>query len=542
MSQDHASTTGGYLRLLWRRKWQLVLPVLVATAVAYGVSAQQSPVFETHADLLFQGPGAGGAQGTSVDVPTEAQIVMSPQMALAAAESLGGDVTVAEVEAAVTAEPVETLPMLRVSARAPSAQRAEQLVTATVEAYLASRADRIEGQYEAALADANTRLEQLAAELDSVTSELAVAERVTGGEASDTLALRARRDQLVSRLALQQGRLDDLQAEAVETADDVSVLVPATIPTAPQSPQPVRAGAIGALIGLLLGFALMLLRQQLQDSVHDLDEVEEVLLAPVLTVVPRIRGRRKRGGVALHKAPTSPAAEAYRILRANLAAAGVGTQYRIVLITSAMEGEGKTTTAANLAIAFAETGEQVVLVDADLRRPKLHELLAVPNKAGLADVLRSDAPGVGSIAAVGSAAGRLGLVPAGSGRHEPVRTLSSARLGRMLTSLRESSIVIVDSPPALPVADAAILAGHADAVVLAVDITRSNRATLERLRSRLTAISTPVIGFVLHAARPEHSGYLGYRGYRGYEAAEPAKADPRHAVEPRSSTPRSSNS
>lgn len=325
-------------------------------------------------------------------------------------------------------------------------------------------------------------------------------------------------------------------------ADDVSVLVPAAVPNAPRSPQQVQAGVVGALIGLLVGFALVLVRQQLDDPVHGLEGLEEVLVAPVLTVIPRIRGRRKREGGALRKASSSPAAEAYRILRANLAAAGPGTQHRVLLVTSAMEEEGKSTTAANLAIAFAETGEQVVLVDADLRKPKLHRLLGVANERGLAEALAANPTRTASIVPIDTPAGRLGLLPAGPGREEPARTLSSPRLGSMLTGLRDSAIVIVDSPPALPVADATMLAGHADAVLLAVDTARSSRAALERLSSRLTATGTPVIGFVLHAAGPEHGDYQGYRGYRGYQAAEQTAAATRRGnrhSERRSAAPRS---
>lgn len=533
MSQDPAATTGAYLRLLWRRKWQLLLPVVVATAVAYGVSAQQAPVYETHADLLFEGPRVGGAPAPSVDVLTEAQIVTSPAVAAAAAESLGGAATAAEVTAAVSAEQVKALPMLRVSARAGSARTVRKLVDASVEAYLESRADRIDEEQATALAKARQRLAELAEELDSVTGELAAAEGLDDQDPSETPALRARRDQLVSRLALQHGRLDELQGDLAQTTDDVSVLVPAVVPRAPHSPQPMRAGSIGALVGLLLGSALLLLRQQLADPVHGLDDVEAALVAPALAVVPKIRRRRRREHVALHEAPTSPAAESYRILRANLAAAGVGTRHRVLLITSATEREGKSTTAANVATAFTEAGADVVLVDADFRRPKLHTLLGVANEGGLANVLTADSTEKTSITTISSEPGRLGLLPAGSERREPARILSSPRLAPMLTNLRERAIVIMDSPPALPVADAAMLAGHADAVLLVVDPRRSNRAALERLRSRLAAIGTPVVGFVLHAAGPEYSsyqGYHGYRGYRGYQAAELAKLAPDRAT------------
>lgn len=522
MNEEHAATSGEFVRLLWRRKWQLVIPVVIAAAIAYGVSAQQPPVYEAHAELLFESTADGGDQAVSGDVPTEARIVASPDVTMAAAESLSGAATPTEVATAVSAEPVDTLPLLRVTGRAPSGRRAEKLVSATVEAYLSNRAERIDQQQQTALTEATQHLDDVADELDSVTRELAAAER-RDPEASSTLALRARRDQLVSRLALQQGRLDELQRGAAQAAD-VTVLVPAEAPVAPRSPQPVQAGAIGALIGLLVGVALVLVRQQLNDPIDGLDEIGDVLAAPALTVVPRIHGRRERQEIALRQAPTSPAAEAYRILRANLAAAGVGVEHRILLVTSAMEKEGKTTTAVNLAIAFAETGEQVVLVDADLRKPALHQLLGVANEHGLADHLAADPARTGSLVTVESAAGRLDLLPAGTDRREPIRTLSSRQLGSVFTGLRESAIVIVDSPPALPVADATMLAGHADAVLLAVDTSRSNRAALERLHSRLTAVGAPVIGFALHAAGTEHSDYRGYH-YRACQ--EPAAAEPR---------------
>lgn len=505
-----------HLRLLWRYRWLLIVPTVLAAATAYALALQQPPSYASHADLLFDRSSMSASP--SLDIRTEARVADSPGVAARAADALTDGATVTEVAAAVTAEPVEDLPLLRITAHAATGQRAEALVAATLDAYRTARRERTDKDHAAVVADASRRVGALREDLEEITQELGRADRDSVVSARRD-ALQTRRDVLISQLAVQQGRLDELRSDSPASVDDVSVLVPPTAADAPVSPRPLRSGTIGLLVGLLVGYALVLGRGQFDDRPRSLEGIEQALVAPTLSVVPPLRGRRRRDRVALTEDAASPEAEAYRILCANLAAAGVGRDHRILLVTSAVPEEGKSTTAVNLALAFAEAHTSVLLVDADLRRPRLHQLLDVPRGPGLTDALGAP-PDFSGLTVLDTPCGRLGLLPAGTQSESPGEILSRTQLGGVLRKLAETRLVIVDAPPMLPVADAALLAAHADAVVVTVDPARSDHRILEQLRARIASTGTPLLGATVYGTGGDLvTGGYGY----GYEYLRDAR-------------------
>jgi polysaccharide biosynthesis transport protein len=328
---------------------------------------------------------------------------------------------------------------------------------------------------------------------------------------------------------VQKARLHELRLTAASPAWETSILVPAGVPGSPVSPRPARAAAIAGLVGLLAGFGLALAREHLVAHVRTAGEVEGALRSPVLAVVPRLGGRRaRRDPLAVLDRPDSQVAEAYRIVRSNLAVAGVGEDQRVLLVTSALAGEGKSTVAVNLAIAFAESGVDTMLVDADLRRPRLHRMLGLPNERGLTTVLdqRLHPAEVAGVVDTAHLSGSLGCLTAGPSQAQPTSTLSGPAMEAALGSLRQSHLVIVDSPPVLPLADAGVLSTRADAIVVVVRPEMVSTGLLDELRARLAQAGATVVGVVVNAADPgtfEASGTYGY-GY-GY-----GEARGRHSV------------
>lgn len=221
------------------------------------------------------------------------------------------------------------------------------------------------------------------------------------------------------------------------------------------------------------------------------------------------RGAMKAALIA-HRDPQAAASEAYRVLRTNLQFAGVDQPLRSVLITSATPGEGKSTTAANLAVAFAQSGMEVCLLDADLRRPTIHKLFGVENWRGLTSALINQ----GGLDAALQPSGVPGLTLLTSGPlpPNPAEMLASAQMAALLDELEQRfEMVLIDTPPVLAVTDAAVLAPKADGALLVVRAGRVARQQVVQARAALTAVQARVLGAVLGCVQPEpHSGYYYY--------------------------------
>lgn len=274
----------------------------------------------------------------------------------------------------------------------------------------------------------------------------------------------------------------------------VHVIRPAPVPTAPSTPGLPTMLVFGLLVGIALGIAAALTRNLLDVSVKSLDQLRGLTSAPNLGTTAYDAAVRVRP-LTVQESPQSPRAEAFRQLRTNLRFLDVDGAHRIVALTSPMPHEGKTTTVLNLAAAIAAGGQRVLVVDADLRRPSAARLLGLEGGIGLTSVLcgRCEA---GS--AIQPWAERADLLASGPIPPNPSELLASQHLRRVLQELRQHyDIVLVDTPPVLPVTDAAALAPLTDGIILAI---RHRSTTAEQVRSAVDAIDAvhvPVLGTVL---------------------------------------------
>lgn len=508
-----------YLRFLWRRKLALGLPVAVAVVVAVGLAQRQEPLYRSSTDLLFSsGPSASSGTARERSLPTEARVAVSPAVLAEAARMLDGG-TGASLGGAVEAKPLEGVAVLRISARHRSPGRAQAIAAAVASSYIALGRQQAEDQLAKEVAAAQASLADIRGQLDRTLADITAAQ--VAGRADEVAALGSRRDLLVGEQAVQQGLVQELRLGAAGGSQSASLLVPAEVPDAPVSPRPVRTGVVAGLVGLLVGFAVALSVEHLVTHVRRASQIASALELPILAVVPKMSGRkRKMTRNQILPGSAHQGAEAYGILRSNLAVAGVGEEVRVIMVTSSVAGEGKSTVAANLAAAFADAGVNTVLVDADLRRPKVHQFFSLPNEEGLTSVLdqridpRALARAVHEAAGVGS----LACLTAGPSTANPTRLLAGPGLGVAIQALRKCALVIIDTPPTLPVADVGIIAAHADALVLVVRPDKVTPSVLEELRSRLGQLGTKAIGVVVNAPDPstfETSTGYGY-GY-GYE-------------------------
>ena len=306
----------------------------------------------------------------------------------------------------------------------------------------------------------------------------------------------------------------------------LSVITPATAPPAPSAPNTKLNIVLGFLAGLAIGIGLAILRTILDTRIKSESDLRRVSDAPLLGRIAFESDALKKP--LLTQIPAqSPRAESFRQLRTNLQFANVSGHAKTFVVTSSLPGEGKSTTATNLAIALSEAGQAVCLVDADLRRPMVGEYLGLERNAGLTTALLGAAD-VNDLLQPWGLGQLYVLLTSGQIPPNPSELLGSAEMQNLLSRLEQDfDTVIVDVPPLLPVTDAAVLSRHAGGVVVVVGAQKTRVQDLQKALETLTLVGATVLGVVLNRLQLKSSDAYSYTYYT---------ADPQQGGQPDSAT------
>lgn len=520
------------LRVLRRRKWTVLIIAMLAMLAAVGASQLQTPRYRATTDLLLLSPAEAAGLGASaagrpVSVANEQLVVTSQAVRERVRANLGA-------APPVTTAPVAGSDVLTITAVSSDPGYAATVANAYAAAYIDYKRDAAVEELLAAGDKIQPRIADLQAQIDAIDAQ--VGSVPPPEQAALEQRLRPQRDRLLTQQAGYKQRFDDLSLGASSLDGAAQVLTPATEPSAPFSPEPVRAGILGLGIGLTFGVALALVSEFLDDRLRTREEVERTtgltVLAMIPPTVPRRRQRkRKDNDAALLVSvddPSSTQAEAYRALRTSIQFLGIERPVRSVQIASAAPREGKTTTAANLAVTLALAGLKVVIVDCDLRRPRLQEYFGLRRDVGFTSLLVGETPLAAALQPVRDLP-NLQVVTSGPRPPNPSELLAGNRAVEVLDSLQAvADIVVVDTPALLPVADAAIVAGRVDATIVVVWPRNTTRGGLRRALETLRQVDASVVGIVLNRAGVEAGYGYGYDdGYR-YVDNEDAPPRPRH--------------
>jgi exopolysaccharide transport family protein len=343
-----------------------------------------------------------------------------------------------------------------------------------------------------------------------------------------------------SNRTLYEGLLEKLKEAGVTAglkSNSFRVVDVARVPTFPVEPSLPRNVAFALALGLSTGVGLAFLLEGVDNTVRTPEQAQAISGLPSLGIIPM--GSRavldtitRRARLALAPSsevvelitqarPQSQMAESYRALRTSLLLTSVGAPPKVILVTSALPQEGKTTTSINVAIVLAQKGSRVLLIDADLRRPSIHKTLGMPPRAGLSNVLTGNACLEDTIVET-SIWPNLFVLPAGTPPPNPAELLASATMKDVLASLKENyDHVVVDTPPTLSVTDAVVVSAQAEAVVLVVRSGQTTKQALRRAKELLTNVNARISGVLLNAVdlrSPDYNYYYEYQGKygRGY--------------------------
>ncbi|SDP25194.1 capsular exopolysaccharide family [Arthrobacter sp. ok909] len=292
--------------------------------------------------------------------------------------------------------------------------------------------------------------------------------------------------------------VDSLEKPKVGGSSPVSlsIITPATAPLVPSAPNTRVDLVLGLIVGLALGIGAAVLRTALDNRIRGEADLRRVTEAPLLGGISFDQDATRKP-LLTQAAPQSPRAESFRQLRTNLQFANVSGKAKTVLLTSSLPGEGKSTTATNLAIALAQAGQTVCLVDADLRRPMIGEYLGLERGAGLTTALVGSADIADLLQQWGD--NELFVLTSGQIPPNPSELLGSSEMKRLLLRLEQSfDAVIIDAPPLLPVTDAAVLSQHVGGVVLVVGAQKTRHQDLEKSLNALAMVGSNLLGVVLN--------------------------------------------
>jgi tyrosine-protein kinase len=507
-------TLRDYLLILRRRKWIVLQAIVLVPVVAVIFSKGQEAKYKASAEVYLErqslaATASGQQDPTLTQDPdrlgrTEAKLAQDPRLArrvLRATHATNLTPGAFLGSSDVSPEPNTDL-LLKFSVTNHDRALAERLARAYAAQYVIYRPERAIRTLENARLKINDEIRKL---------------RASGaGEQSPALATL-----LESRQRLQE--LEVFQGSNVR-------VVPSTGEATQVAPQTKRNAILGVVLGLVLGLALAFLWEAIDRTVRSEEEIQSTLGLPLLARSPKLPRRSGDSALAMVDNPSSVHAEAYRRLRTNLEFTNLERHAKTIIVTSGGQQEGKTTTAANLAVAFARAGRRVVLVDLDLRSPSVERAFRMRGRHGvthvaLGHISLEDAlvkipvePAVELVSGLngggsdGLGSGSLEVLPAGLIPPEPGEFVSSKAVERILEELRDrADIVLIDSPPLLAVGDTVALSARVDALIAVVRLNTTRRETLRELRRTLDSCPCDVLGYVITGANVEEAyGYVSY--------------------------------
>jgi len=518
----------GYLYIFWSWAWLIILFGLISSSVAYVVSSQTTPIYQTSTRLLVSDPPAmrsldySGIVSTQSLTGTYAKMMVDRPVLQGVIERLNLPMTSDQLKPLITVEIISGTQLLSISVQNANPVLAADIANAIAAVFTDRIRDLQEQRYSSAREGLALRVSEMEKKVSETSSAIA-AERQALGITTDTttpgnntvsIPESPQLLQLESRLTEYQRLYSELVtnfeqvrlAEA-QTSTNVFVSEPASVPRVPISPNTARSTMLAGVVGIMLAVGVVFAVEYLDDSIKNPEDVRRRFSLPVLGVIPH-HSQAAGKPISLSE-PRSPVVEAFRTLRTNITFAGVDTPLRRIVVTSSVPQEGKTTISSNLAVVLAQGDKKAALIDADLRRPQVHQKFGLSNRAGLTNLFMRSVDAMTGILQTTEMT-NLSIITSGILPPNPSELLTSKKMGQILDRLNQDhDIIIIDTPPVLTVTDAAAMSPSMDGVILVAKPGVTKLSAMAQTIEQLRAVGANILGVVMNDVKPSSRKY-GY--------------------------------
>lgn len=550
-----------YIRLFRKWLWLILIAAFVAGGISFIVNTSRPAEYEA-ATTISIGRYIEEANPNSADIRTGIDLAQTYAQLLRTFDVLQG--TVDQLSLPFSADRLRNMISSRIltgtSLLVVTVTYTDPVMTADIANTLAEQLivrspTNLTAEQQAQIDFATTQIQELSAQVTDARLRLSLIDQqiAAANDAELSAQLTDQRNAVITQIneaTSTIAQFSDTVTALQQRTNSLDIVERARIPSAPSGTNVLTTTLLGALIGASIAAGVALLIEYLDDTIRTTEDAAQTLALPVLGAVVRFgkTGDKYPNRLITNYPSMSPIAESYRTLRTNLLFSAQNSRKGVYVVTSAGPEEGKSITTANLAVAMAQAGLQVLLIDADLRRPRVHEIFGLENNVGLTTLLFAD-PGAAEQASLAqnfdeshmpanlkqclqnTDVPRLRVITSGFIPSNPTEILGSALMQRWIETFRSSSnidVVLFDTPPALVVADSPVLAATSKAhVVLVIDAGRTRRAAALKAKDQFNQLGVAIKGVVVNRVnlRDESYGY-GY-GY-GYYYASPDGSNGAH--------------
>jgi capsular exopolysaccharide synthesis family protein len=510
-----------YLSVIAKWWWLLVASVLVATLASYLALSNAPRIYEATTTIRV-GQALEKANPTYQDfsisqelAQTYMNMVTRTPVLDGAAKSLG--LAFVPDSKDVSARLIAGTQFLEISVRDTDPERARALANAIAQQLILQTPNEV-AKDQARQVFVQEQLEWLQGSIQATVEELRIEQEAL--DAADSARAieehQSNIQMLEEKLAEDQATYASLLQSVEGRTNYITVFEEASAPARPISPREIETLLLAAAIGLILALAGAFLIEFTDNTVKSTQDLRETSGLPVLGTIARVPANLSESQLIVQERPRSSIAEAYRVMRTNILLSSADDPIRTLMVSSPGQLEGKSTVTANLAAVVAQSGQKVVLIDVDLRRSTQHRILEVPNEKGVTSVFIQDEPSLSAYLQETKVEG-LSVLTSGPLPPNPSELLGSQKMEHLIKRAREQTdLVLFDTPPVLPITDAAVLASKVDAVLLVADSGRTRRPAIQQAVESLQQVEANIIGTILNRAHPGQS--YGYGSYFDAEA------------------------
>ncbi len=540
-----------YLRILWHWSWLLIACTIIAAVAAYITSSLSVPIYQASATLLIDEANKPTANyqdllASERIARTYAAMMERKTVLQTVAATFNVDAAVLEDAITdVTVTPMRDTQLVQVVVEGISPELVAAVANTLPTVFVKELNEVQTKRYDESKRNLETQIGTLDNNIQLTQIEIdEIGTAVTADEDVRLNQLRTELAQYKSSHTTLLSSYEQIRLLEMQSTDNITVVEAAIQPTSPIRPRILINTLLAGIVGAMLALGVIFLIEYLDDRIRTPQDLHSVLDTPILGTIARLpgsptrRGRKAKGQdpdeadesiinerLIVATQPRHPVAESYRRLRTNLRFSGVNEPLRAMLVTSAAPSEGKTTTASNLAIAMAQAGSRVIIMDADLRKPQVHKVFKLSKGPGLTDaLLNENTPPEFFLR--DTAIPNLQVMSCGSIPPNPAELLGSQPMQDLIQKLKSiSDMLIIDAPPLLAVTDAQILSGQVQGVLMVVNSRQTSRSMVATGAGNLQQVGARLLGVVLNEMTRTARGYYYYDSYAAYYAEDESQAE-----------------